>query len=38
MKTWKKIEETKRRANDVVKAKLQNEERAQRKQILLIEE
>lgn len=38
MKTWKKIEETKRRANDVVKAKLQNEERAQRKQMQLIED
>ena len=31
MKTWKKIEETKRRANDVVKARLANEERQRRK-------
>jgi len=27
MKTWKKIEETKRRAGDVVRLKVKNEER-----------
>jgi len=28
MKTWKKIEETKRKASDIMKAKAQNELRA----------
>jgi hypothetical protein len=31
MKTWKKIEETKRKASDIMKAKAQNEMRAQKK-------
>lgn len=31
MKTWKKIEETKKRANDVHRLKAKNEERAQKK-------
>ena len=31
MKTWKKIEETKKRANDVYRLKAKNEERAQKK-------
>lgn len=31
MKTWKKIEETKKRANDVQRLKAKNEERAQKK-------
>ena len=38
MKTWKKIEETKRRAQDVVKAKLANEERQRRKAFMMQEE
>jgi len=31
MKTWKKIEETKRRAGDVVRLKVKNEERFMKK-------
>jgi len=31
MKTWKKIEETKRRANEVVKLKMKNDERQRSK-------
>ena len=38
MKTWKKIEETKRRATDVVKAKMVNEERSRRKAMAMQEE
>ena len=38
MKTWKKIEETKRRAQDVVKAKLANEERQKRKAQIMHQE
>ena len=38
VKTWKKIEETKRRAQDVIKAKLANEERQKRKALFMQEE
>lgn len=31
MRTWKKIEETKRRAGDVVKLKMRNDERIKQK-------
>ena len=38
MKTWKKIEETKRRAGDVVRLKVKNEERFMKKQHFQMEE
>ena len=38
MKTWKKIDETKRRANDVFRLKAKNEERLFRKQQFEMEE
>ena len=38
MKTWKKIEETKKRASDVQRLKHKNEERAQKKMYLEMQE
>jgi hypothetical protein len=38
MKTWKKIDETKKRANDVQRLKAKNEERAQKKMYMEMHE
>ena len=38
MKTWKKIEETKKRASDVQRLKAKNEERAQKKMYMEMQE